>query len=173
MKLATLRNGLRDGRLVVVSTDARRCIDASPVAPTLLDALERWSVVEPALHDLARTVNAPAALGAMPFDARQCLAPLPRTWQWLDGSAFLNHGHLMERAFKVPSLRNVADRPPYMHAGQKATLAEVLAHYNAAPAAPSGHSELKPLGLAPSELRQLEAFLRALSGGLEVKEVAR
>ena len=78
--------------------------------------------------------------------------------------------HSMERAFKVPSLRNVADRPPYMHAGQKATLAEVLAHYNAAPAAPSGHSELKPLGLAPSELRQLEAFLRALSGGLEVKE---
>ena len=92
MKLATLRNGQRDGRLVVVSDDARRCIDACPVAPTLLDALERWSVVEPALHDLARTVNAPAALGAMPFDARQCLAPLPRTWQWLDGSAFLNHG---------------------------------------------------------------------------------
>lgn len=102
MKLATLRNGQRDGRLVVVSADARRCIDASPVAPTLLDALERWSVVEPALQDLARTVNAPAALGSMPFDARECSAPLPRTWQWLDGSAFLNHGHLMERAFKVP-----------------------------------------------------------------------
>ena len=77
--------------------------------------------------------------------------------------------HLMERAFKVPSLRNVADRAPYMHAGQKQTLAEVLAHYNAAPAAPAGHSELRPLGLSPTELRQLEAFLRALSGGIEVK----
>jgi len=81
--------------------------------------------------------------------------------------------HEMERAFKVPSLRNVADRPPYMHAGQKATLAEVLAHYNAAPAAPAGHSELQPLGLDPSQLRQLEAFLRALSGGVEVRQAAR
>ena len=72
----------------------------------------------------------------------------------------------MERAFKVPSLRNVADRPPYMHAGQFPTLAHVLLHYNTAPAAPAGHSEVKPLGLAPVELRQLEAFLRALSGGL-------
>lgn len=81
--------------------------------------------------------------------------------------------HPMERAFKVPSLRNVADRAPYMHAGQKQTLAEVLAHYNAAPAAPAGHSELRQLGLSPRELRQLEAFLRALSGGVEIKEAAR
>ena len=73
--------------------------------------------------------------------------------------------HPMERAFKVPSLRNVAERAPYMHAGQLRTLAEVLAHYNAAPTAPAGHSELKPLGLTPAELRELEAFLRALSGG--------
>ncbi|MBV7428594.1 MULTISPECIES: fumarylacetoacetate hydrolase family protein [unclassified Acidovorax] len=116
MKLATLRNGQRDGRLVVVSDDARRCIDACPVAPTLLDALERWSGVEPALHDLARTVNAPAALGTMPFDARQCLAPLPRTWQWLDGSAFLNHGHLMERAFKVPPVADF-ETIPLMYQG--------------------------------------------------------
>jgi cytochrome c peroxidase len=74
--------------------------------------------------------------------------------------------HAMDRAFKVPSLRNVADRAPYMHAGQFQTLAQVLQHYNTAPAAPAGHSELKPLGLAPDELRQLEAFLRALSGGV-------
>lgn len=69
-----------------------------------------------------------------------------------------------ERAFKVPSLRNVAQRAPYMHAGQFATLAQVLHHYNRAPAAPAGHSELRPLGLDATELRQLEAFLRALSG---------
>jgi cytochrome c peroxidase len=71
-----------------------------------------------------------------------------------------------ERAFKVPSLRNVAERAPYMHAGQFATLAEVLEHYNRAPAAPAGRTELKPLGLSRAELRQLEAFLRTLSGGL-------
>ena len=71
-----------------------------------------------------------------------------------------------ERAFKVPSLRDVAERAPYMHAGQFATLAQVLDHYNRAPAAPAGRSELRPLGLSPAELRQLEAFLRTLSGGV-------
>lgn len=71
----------------------------------------------------------------------------------------------LERAFKVPSLRNVADRAPYMHAGQLATLEEVVAHYNAAPAAPAGHTELKPLRLDATEMRQLSAFLRTLSGG--------
>lgn len=70
----------------------------------------------------------------------------------------------LERSYKVPSLRNVAERAPYMHAGQIATLSEVVAHYNRAPAAPHGHSELKPLSLGPKELRQLEAFLRTLSG---------
>lgn len=72
----------------------------------------------------------------------------------------------LERAYKVPSLRNVAERAPYMHAGQLTTLAEVLDHYNRAPAAPAGKTELKPLGLNETELRQLEAFLRSLSGGL-------
>ncbi len=72
--------------------------------------------------------------------------------------------HTLQRAYKVPSLRNVAERAPYMHAGQFSTLAEVLDHYNRAPAAPAGHTELKPLRLKPAELRQLEAFLRTLSG---------
>jgi cytochrome c peroxidase len=71
--------------------------------------------------------------------------------------------HELERAFKVPSLRNVAERPPYMHAGQIATLEEVVAHYDAAPPAPSGHTELKPLRLNAAEMRQLTAFLRTLS----------
>ena len=73
--------------------------------------------------------------------------------------------HEQERAFKVPSLRDVANRAPYMHAGQLRTLEETLDHYNRAPAAPSGHSELTPLNLNARELAQLEAFLRTLSGG--------
>jgi cytochrome c peroxidase len=73
--------------------------------------------------------------------------------------------HEQERAFKVPSLRNVAERAPYMHAGQLGSLSDVLAHYNRAPAAPAGHTELKSLKLNARELRQLEAFLRTLSGG--------
>ena len=71
----------------------------------------------------------------------------------------------LERAFKVPSLRNVAQRAPYMHAGQLATLEDVIAHYNHAPAAPAGATELKPLQLNATEVRQLTAFLRTLSGG--------
>jgi len=77
--------------------------------------------------------------------------------------------HAQQRAYKVPSLRNVADRAPYMHAGQLATLAAVLDHYNRAPAAPLGHSELQPLRLRARELRELEAFLRTLSGPVVVR----
>ncbi len=72
-------------------------------------------------------------------------------------------GEELVRAYKPPTLRGVAERPPFMHAGQIATLGDVLAHYNAAPEAPAGHSELKPLGLSAQELAELEAFLRTLS----------
>lgn len=72
-------------------------------------------------------------------------------------------GHTLLRAFKVPSLRNVAENAPYMHAGQFGSLQEVLRHYNKAPEAPAGHSELEPLGLSETELGQLEAFLKSLN----------
>lgn len=67
------------------------------------------------------------------------------------------------RAYKVPSLRGVALRPPYMHAGQFRSLDAVVRHYSEAPAAPTGHSQLKPLGLSSSERRSLVAFLKTLS----------
>jgi cytochrome c peroxidase len=83
--------------------------------------------------------------------------------------AFIVTGeHTLDRAYKVPSLRNVADRAPYMNAGQFATLADVLDHYNRAPAAATGHNELRPLRLKAVELRRLEAFLRTLSGPILV-----
>jgi cytochrome c peroxidase len=78
----------------------------------------------------------------------------------------VTEGKELVRAYKTPSLRNVADRAPYMHAGQLASLADVIRHYNDAPAAPLGHSELKPLSLSDQERRQLEAFLRTLSAPL-------
>jgi cytochrome c peroxidase len=80
--------------------------------------------------------------------------------------------HTLDRAYKVPSLRNVAERAPYMHAGQFATLADVIDHYNRAPAAATDHAELRPLRLKAVELRQLEAFLRTLSGPVVVIEPA-
>jgi cytochrome c peroxidase len=72
-------------------------------------------------------------------------------------------GHELERAFKVPTLRNVAKMAPYMHAGQFATLGEVLNHYNTAPEAPAGHSELQPLNFSEGQLKQLELFLQTLN----------
>ena len=78
---------------------------------------------------------------------------------------FLEEGGASQlRQFRVPSLRNVAERAPYMHAGQFATLKQVVQHYNKAPAAPEGHSELQPLGLDAKEVDQLVAFLASLSG---------
>jgi cytochrome c peroxidase len=78
----------------------------------------------------------------------------------------VTEGDELVRAFKTPSLRNVANRAPYMHAGQLASLADVVRHYDSAPAAPLGHSELERLRLSASERRQIEAFLRTLSGPL-------
>ncbi|HYE58015.1 MAG TPA: cytochrome c peroxidase [Rhodothermales bacterium] len=75
-------------------------------------------------------------------------------------------GEELVRAYKTPSLRNVAERAPYMHASQFASLDEVVAHYAAAPAAPFGHSELRPLRVSREERRQIAAFLRTLSGPL-------
>ena len=80
----------------------------------------------------------------------------------------VTNDHTLQRAYKVPSLRNVAERAPFMDAGQFATLAEVLDHYNRAPKAPKGHSELTPLRLNRDELGQLEAFLKTLSGPVVV-----
>ncbi|MFL5617793.1 MAG: cytochrome-c peroxidase [Gemmatimonadaceae bacterium] len=71
-------------------------------------------------------------------------------------------GEELVRAYKTPSLRGVAERPPYMHAGQLSTLADVVEHYDRAPNAPFGHSELKPLKLSAKERRQIESFLRTL-----------
>ena len=78
-------------------------------------------------------------------------------------------GHQLERQFKPPSLRNVAERGPFMHAGQFATLEEVLNHYNTAPEAPMGHSELEPLNLSEEEIAQIIAFLKTLDGPVDAE----
>lgn len=75
--------------------------------------------------------------------------------------------HQQQRQYKPPSLRNVAQRGPFMHAGQFATLEEVLNHYNTAPQAPAGHSELQPLNLTEKEMAQIIAFLKTLDGPVD------
>jgi fumarylacetoacetate (FAA) hydrolase len=97
MKLATLRDGSRDGRLVVVARDLSRCLSVMPVAKTLQFALDEWAVIGPTLQVFADRVNADAA-GSEPFDPKNCLSPLPRAYQWADGSAYVNHVALVRKA---------------------------------------------------------------------------
>lgn len=96
MKLATHANGTPDGELIVVSDDAARYFPASGIAPTLQTAIDSWSDTEPKLRALADRLASGEGnqLAGLPL-----AAPLPRAWQWLDGSAFRSHGELMETLF--------------------------------------------------------------------------
>ena len=98
MKLATLKDGSRDGQLVVVSRDLGQAHHAARVAGTLQRVLDDWNFLSPQLEDLYATLNDGKARHAFAFDARQCMAPLPRAFQWVDGSAFLHHVELVRKA---------------------------------------------------------------------------
>jgi fumarylacetoacetate (FAA) hydrolase len=97
MKLGSLKQGGPDGTLVVVSKDLKRMVKATRIAPTLLAALENWRKAEPKLQSLYRRLNAGAVKGSLRFNPQQMAAPLPRSWQWLDASAYHSHGDLMEK----------------------------------------------------------------------------
>ncbi len=97
MKLASLKAAGRDGWLVVVSKDLSREADASTVASTLQAALDDWATVGPALQDIADRLEA-GTIDSDPFDPSACAAPLPRAYQWADGSAYVNHFELVRRA---------------------------------------------------------------------------
>lgn len=116
MKLATLKNGHRDGQLLIVSQDLRWALDAGSVAYTLQQAIEDWANVEPRLQALATRLNAGDASDAFAFDPTQAMAPLPRAYQWCDGSAFLSHGALMQKAFNLDPIEGV-EHTPLMYQG--------------------------------------------------------
>lgn len=111
MKLATRPIGTPDGELLVVSSDGHRCLAATGVAGTLQEALENWQQVEPALREIAHRLESGSG---EPLDARSLLAPLPRAWQWLDGSAFDAHGRLMTKLFGIDAKQSEA---PLMYQG--------------------------------------------------------
>ena len=98
MKLATLKAGGRDGTLVVVNRDLTRCQTAGGVAPTLQKALDDWDEARPALQAVYDALNHGEARHAMPFEPRDCHSPLPRAYQWADGSAYINHVELVRKA---------------------------------------------------------------------------
>ena len=97
MKLATLRDGTRDGRLVVVSRDLERYVEAGDIAPTLQAALDRWDDVTPKLGAVAAGIE-DGSLDTKPFDPAVAASPLPRAYQWADGSAYVNHVELVRKA---------------------------------------------------------------------------
>lgn len=98
MKLASYRDGSRDGQLMVVSRDLRTAHFATEIAPTLQRALDDWNFMAPQLQDLYDALNAGRAPRAFEFEPEKCAAPLPRAYQWADGSAYVNHVELDRKA---------------------------------------------------------------------------
>lgn len=98
MKLATYKDGSRDGQLVVVSRDLGIAHYATGIASKLQQALDDWGFISPQLQDLYDQLNSGRARHAFPFDPAQCMAPLPRAYQWADGSAYINHVELVRKA---------------------------------------------------------------------------
>lgn len=97
MKLATLRDGTRDGRLLVVRRDGAVSAPAPDTWPTLQRALDDWEQAEPALRAIAARLDTKADPGT-PVDVAKLAAPLPRAYEWIDGSAYLNHVRLVRKA---------------------------------------------------------------------------
>lgn len=98
MKLATIKDGTRNGQLAVVSRDLKTAQIADDVAPTLQAALDDWNFIAPQLQEIYERLNQGRGINSFEFDAKNCMAPLPRAYQWADGSAYVNHVELVRRA---------------------------------------------------------------------------
>lgn len=98
MKLATQKNGTRDGALIVVSNDLTRAVAATHIAPTLQSALDDWANTEPKLRELYDALNSGKTDASIALDTTKLAAPLPRAYQWADASAYVNHVELVRKA---------------------------------------------------------------------------
>ena len=116
MKLATYKDGSRDGQLVVVSRDLSTAHYATGIANKMQQALDDWGFIAPQLVDLYETLNLGKARHAFPFDPAMCMAPLPRAYQWADGSAYINHVELV-RAARGAEVPESFYKDPLMYQG--------------------------------------------------------
>jgi fumarylacetoacetate (FAA) hydrolase len=116
MKLATYKDGSRDGQLVVVSRDLSMAHYATGIAGRLQQALDDWNFLSPQLQDLYDTLNHGKARHAFPFEPARCMAPLPRAYQWADGSAYINHVELV-RAARGTTVPETFYTDPLMYQG--------------------------------------------------------
>jgi fumarylacetoacetate (FAA) hydrolase len=101
MKLASYKDGSRDGQLVVVSRDLCTAHYATGIATRMQQLLDDWNFLSPQLEDLYTTLNHGKTRHAFAFDPKLCMAPLPRAFQWADGSAYINHVELVRKARKA------------------------------------------------------------------------
>lgn len=119
MKLASLKNGTRDGALAVVSSDLTRAILVPQLADTMQQAIENWAAVEPALQAVYRHLNAGELPDAIGFDPVQAESPMPRSYQWLDGSAYLSHVELVRQARGVEMSKELYKEPIMYQGGSE------------------------------------------------------
>src|SRR6266700_2122370 len=103
MKLATLPNDTADGALVVVSRDLNRAVTGKTIAPSLRAAIDDWTSASGPLQALSDDLNAGRSKGDFAFAPKIARAPLPRAWQWLDGSVFEAHLDLATKAYGLPN----------------------------------------------------------------------
>ncbi len=122
LKLATCRNGTRDGALMMVSPSAERWISVSSVAPTLQALLDDWAQKAPILESKRRSLDAMGWQGADLFDPSQCMAPLPRAYQWADASVYRNHARLIYQWRKEPIPPRYEDEPLVYQGGSDVML---------------------------------------------------
>lgn len=122
MKLATLKSSSRDGTLVVVSRDLTRAVAVPQIASTLQQALDDWSTIEPALRKVAEALESGPVEDELSFDLGQAAAPLPRAYQWCDGSAYLSHAELVRKARNAEMPQSLYSDPlMYQGAGDQLT----------------------------------------------------
>lgn len=117
MKLTSLPSTTRDGALAVVSRDLKRAVLATDIAPTLQSALDRWHEIEPALQALALQLERGEAAGAFAFEEARALAPLPRAYQWIDGSVYTSHYHRIKRSMGLTEEQAPLPTIPIMYQG--------------------------------------------------------
>ena len=122
MKLATLKDGTRDGTLIVVSRDLKHAIKADDIAPTLQAALDDWDYVSPQLTDRYDALNRAAGNRAFDFDSSQCASPLARAYQWADGSAYLSHAERLRKARGADMPKSARSEPLMYQGGSDAFL---------------------------------------------------
>lgn len=133
MKLATLKDGSRDGRLIVVSKDLKFYVEARDVTPTLQDALDHWQTYEVALKKKYHDLNSGKA-SAKPLDVHELMAPLPRAYEWIDASSYINHVVLVRKARKAEPPQTLRTDPLIYQGGSSVMLSAEEPIYLADPA---------------------------------------